>query len=194
MLLSFPHNPTTATVELEFMQRVVDLAREREFVVVHDFAYAELGFDGYRPPSILQADGAQDVAVELYSLTKGFSMAGWRVGFLVGNAEIVGALARLKSWLDYGTFSPIQIASVIALTEAADHPDEVREIYRSRRDALHTGLTRIGWDAPLPRGHDVPLGAAAGGSPRRGLARVRAPARARGARRGQPRRRVRAGG
>jgi alanine-synthesizing transaminase len=150
VLVSFPHNPTTATVELDFMQRVVDFAREREFVVVHDFAYAELGFDGYRPPSILQAEGAQDVAVELYSLTKGFSMAGWRVGFLVGNAEIVGALARLKSWLDYGTFSPIQIASVIALTEAEDHPDEVREIYRSRRDALHTGLTRVGWEAPLP--------------------------------------------
>jgi alanine-synthesizing transaminase len=149
VLLSFPHNPTTATVDLEFMQRVVDLAREREFVVVHDFAYAELGF-GEQPPSILQADGADDVAVELYSLTKGFSMAGWRVGFLVGNAEIVGALARLKSWLDYGTFSPIQIASVIALTEAADHPDEVREIYRSRRDALHNGLERIGWHAPLP--------------------------------------------
>jgi alanine-synthesizing transaminase len=149
VLLSFPHNPTTATVDLEFMQRVVDLAREREFVVVHDFAYAELGFDE-QPPSILQADGAEDVAVELYSLTKGFSMAGWRVGFLVGNDEIVGALARLKSWLDYGTFSPIQIASVIALTEASDHPDDVREVYRSRRDALHTGLERIGWATPLP--------------------------------------------
>jgi alanine-synthesizing transaminase len=149
VLLSFPHNPTTATVDLEFMQRVVDLAREREFVVVHDFAYAELGFDE-QPPSILQADGAEDVAVELYSLTKGFSMAGWRVGFLVGNDEIVGALARLKSWLDYGTFSPIQIASVIALTEASDHPDDVRDVYRSRRDALHTGLQRIGWATPLP--------------------------------------------
>jgi alanine-synthesizing transaminase len=151
VLLSFPHNPTTSTVDLAFMQRAVDFAQEHELVLVHDFAYAELGFDDYAPPSILQAEGAQEVAVELYSLTKGYSMAGWRVGFLVGNAEIVGALARLKSWLDYGTFTPIQVAAVIALTESADYPDEVREIYRSRRDALHTGLERIGWAAPKPR-------------------------------------------
>jgi alanine-synthesizing transaminase len=151
VLLSFPHNPTTSTVDLAFMQRAVDFAQEHELVLVHDFAYAELGFDGYAPPSILQAEGAEEVAVELYSLTKGYSMAGWRVGFLVGNAEIVGALARLKSWLDYGTFTPIQVAAVIALTESADYPDEVREIYRSRRDALHAGLERIGWEAPKPR-------------------------------------------
>ena len=151
ILLSFPHNPTTAVADPELMQRVVDLARERGCIIVHDFAYADLGFDGYRPPSILQAEGAQDVAVELYSLTKSYSMAGWRVGFLVGHAEVVAALAKLKSYLDYGTFQPIQIASIIAMTEARDYPDEVREIYRGRRDALCDGLARIGWEIPRPR-------------------------------------------
>jgi alanine-synthesizing transaminase len=152
VILSFPHNPTTTTVEADFMQRVVDWAREEEIILVHDFAYADLGFDGHRPPSILAADGAKDVAVELYSLTKSFSMAGWRVGFLVGNAEIVGALAKLKSWLDYGTFQPIQIASIVAMNEAPDYPLEVNEIYRSRRDALCDGLARIGWPIERPRG------------------------------------------
>jgi alanine-synthesizing transaminase len=152
VILSFPHNPTTTTVEADFMQRVVDWAREEEIILVHDFAYADLGFDGHRPPSILAAAGAKDVAVELYSLTKSFSMAGWRVGFLVGNAEIVGALAKLKSWLDYGTFQPIQIASIVAMNEAPDYPLEVNEIYRSRRDALCDGLARIGWPIERPRG------------------------------------------
>ena len=152
VILSFPHNPTTAVVELEFMQRAVDFAREHDVVLVHDFAYADIAFDGYRPPSILQADGAKDVAVELYTLTKGFSMAGWRVGFLVGNADVVQALARLKSYLDYGTFQPIQIASIVAMNEAPDYPLEVNEIYRGRRDALCDGLTRIGWELPKPRG------------------------------------------
>src|SRR5206468_8795858 len=122
-----------------------DFARERGVVVVHDFAYADIAFDGYEPPSILAADGARDVAVELYTLTKGFSMAGWRVGFLVGNAEIVAALGRLKSYLDYGTFQPIQIAAIVAMNEAPAYPEEVRERYRSRRDALCTGLARSGW-------------------------------------------------
>ena len=152
LLLSFPHNPTTATVELEFMQRVVDFAREQELIVVHDFAYADLAFDGYVPPSILQADGAGEVAVELYTLTKSFSMAGWRVGFIVGNAEVVRALARLKSYLDYGTFQPIQIAATVAMNEAPDFPKEVNEIYRGRRDALIDGLARIGWHIERPRG------------------------------------------
>ncbi len=151
IVLSFPHNPTTAVADETLMQRVVDLAREHEAVVVHDFAYADLGFEA-QPPSILQADGAKEVAVELYSLTKSFSMAGWRVGFLVGNADVVQALARLKSYLDYGTFQPIQIASVIALTDAADYPDAVRAIYRGRRDALCDGLARIGWDVARPKG------------------------------------------
>jgi alanine-synthesizing transaminase len=152
VILSFPHNPTTAVVDAAFMQRAVDFAREREVLLVHDFAYADLGFDGFAPPSILQADGAKEVAVELYSLTKSFSMAGWRVGFVVGNAEVIRALARLKSYLDYGTFQPIQIAAIIALNEAPDYPHAVNEIYRGRRDALCDGLARLGWDVPRPRG------------------------------------------
>jgi alanine-synthesizing transaminase len=152
LLLSFPHNPTTATVESDFMERVVDFAREQEVLVVHDFAYADIAFDGHRPPSILQAEGAAAVAVELYTLTKSFSMAGWRVGFVVGNAEVVQALARLKSYLDYGTFQPIQIASIVALKEAPDFPADVCEIYRSRRDALCDGLDRIGWRVGRPKG------------------------------------------
>jgi alanine-synthesizing transaminase len=139
-------------VELDFMQKVVDFARERDVVLVHDFAYAELGFDGYRPPSILQVEGAKDVAVELYSMTKSFSMAGWRSAFLVGNAEIVQALAKLKSYLDYGTFQPIQIATTVTLNESPDFPKVVNEIYQSRRDALCDGLDRIGWSFPRPRG------------------------------------------
>ena len=152
LLLSFPHNPTTAVVEREDLQRVVDFARERELVVVHDFAYADIAFDGHVPPSILQAEGAAEVAVELYTLTKSFSMAGWRVGFLVGNAEVVGALARLKSYLDYGTFQPIQIAAIVAMNEAPEYPLEICEFYRSRRDALCDGLARIGWPVPKPKG------------------------------------------
>ena len=152
IVLSFPHNPTTATVDLAFMQRVVDLARERELAVVHDFAYADIAFDRYEPPSILQAEGAEEVAVELYSLTKSFSMAGWRVGFLVGNAEIVAGLARLKSYLDYGTFQPIQIAAIVTMREAAEHPREVCEVYRARRDVLCDGLSRIGWEVARPQG------------------------------------------
>jgi alanine-synthesizing transaminase len=152
IVMSFPHNPTTACVDLEFMTRVVEFAREHEVLIVHDFAYADLGFDGYEPPSILQVPGAKDVAVELYTLTKSFSMAGWRVGFLVGNAEVVAALARIKSYLDYGTFQPIQIASIIAMNEAPEYPKQVCEIYRGRRDALVDGLARIGWDIQKPKG------------------------------------------
>jgi alanine-synthesizing transaminase len=152
LILSFPHNPTTTTVELDEMERVVAFARERGLVVIHDFAYADLAFDGHVPPSILQVQGAVDVAVELYTLTKGFSMAGWRVGFMVGNPDVVMALTRLKSWLDYGTFQPIQIAAITAMNEAPDYPREVCEVYRSRRDTLCGGLDRIGWSFPPPRG------------------------------------------
>jgi alanine-synthesizing transaminase len=152
IVLSFPHNPTTACVDLDFMQRVVDFARERDVILVHDFAYAELGFDGYRPPSILEAEGAKEVAVELYSMTKSFSMAGWRSAFLVGNKDVVQALAKLKSYLDYGTFQPIQIATTVTLNEAPDFPTEVLEIYQSRRDTLCDGLDRIGWSFPPPMG------------------------------------------
>ncbi len=151
IVVSFPHNPTTTCVDGDFMQRIVDFARERGVVLVHDFAYAETAFDGYVPPSILQADGAKDCAVELYSLTKSFSMAGWRVAFLVGNPEVVGALAKLKSYLDYGTFQPIQIAATVTLNEAQDYPKVVNEVYQGRRDALCDGLDRIGWSFTRPR-------------------------------------------
>jgi alanine-synthesizing transaminase len=151
LLCSFPHNPTTACVSLEELQRLVDFARDRDLVLVHDFAYADLAFDGYRPPSIFEAEGAREVAVELYSLTKGFSLAGWRMAFLLGRADIVGALARLKTYLDYGSFQPLQIAATVTLRDARDRPPEVAEIYRGRRNALCDGLTRIGWEVPRPR-------------------------------------------
>ena len=152
LVISFPHNPTGATVDLSFMQRVVDFCREREMIVVHDFAYADMGFNGYEPPSILQAEGAMECAVELYSMTKGYSMAGWRCAFLVGNTEVVQALVKLKSYLDYGSFQPIQIAATVTLNEAHDFPVEVCKTYESRRDVLIGGLDRIGWSIPSPRG------------------------------------------
>jgi alanine-synthesizing transaminase len=151
-ILSFPHNPTTACIDLPTMARLVEWAREREVILVHDFAYSDTAFDGYRPPSILEVPGAKDVAVELYTLTKSFSMAGWRVAFMVGNAELVQALTKLKSYLDYGTFQPIQIAAIVAMNEAADYPQFVNEIYESRRNALCDGLSRIGWEVPRPKG------------------------------------------
>ena len=152
IIVSFPHNPTTACVDLAFMQRLVDFARDQEVLVVHDFAYADTSFDGYSPPSILQAEGAREVAVELYSLTKSWSMAGWRSAFMLGNKDVVAALARLKSYLDYGTFQPIQIASIIALNECRDYPAEVNAIYQHRRDVLCEGLARVGWEIEKPKG------------------------------------------
>ncbi len=152
IVLSFPHNPTTACVDLDFMTRMVAFGREHDVLLVHDFAYADLGFDGYRPPSILQVPGATDVAVELYTLTKSFSMAGWRVGFLLGNADAVAALAKIKSYLDYGMFQPIQIAATVAMNEAPDYPNEVEAVYLGRRNALIEGLGRAGWDIERPRG------------------------------------------
>ena len=152
VILSFPHNPTTSCIELSDMQRLVDWAREREVVLVHDFAYAETAFDGYVPPSILQTNGGRECAVEFYTMTKSFSMAGWRIAFMVGNADVVAALTKLKSYLDYGTFQPIQIAATVTLNEAQDYPKQVNEIYQSRRDALCEGLDRIGWRFDRPRG------------------------------------------
>ena len=152
IVLSFPHNPTTTCVDLAFMQRMVDFALENEVLLVHDNAYAELGFDGFRPPSILQADGAKECAVELYSMTKAFSMAGWRMAYLVGKPEVVQALAKLKSYLDYGAFQPIQIAATVTLNEDPGHPERAQAIYQSRRDALCDGLARIGWEVEPPRG------------------------------------------
>jgi alanine-synthesizing transaminase len=152
VVLSFPHNPTTTTIELHDLQRLVDWARERDVVLVHDLAYADMCFDGWTPPSIMQCVGATEVAVELYSMTKSYSMAGWRVAFLVGRQDVVGALAKLKSYLDYGTFQPIQIAATVTLNEALDYPAELSTVYESRRNALVDGLGRIGWDILRPRG------------------------------------------
>lgn len=152
LVISFPHNPTGSCVDLPFMQRVVDFCRARNMIVVHDFAYADVGFEGYQPPSILQAEGAKECAVELYSMTKSFSMAGWRVAFLAGNSEVVQALVKLKSYLDYGTFQPVQIAATVTMNEAPDFPKEVCAIYQARRDALIDGLARIGWEIPKPQG------------------------------------------
>jgi len=151
LVLCFPHNPTTETVELEFFEKVVDFAKEHDILVIHDFAYADIVFDGYKPPSFLQAKGAKDVGVEFFSLSKSYNMAGWRVGFCVGNAETVGALRRIKSYLDYGIFQPIQIASIIALNGPQECVQEICETYRIRRDALVNGLNRAGWEIPMPK-------------------------------------------
>ena len=152
VVLSFPHNPTTTCVDLDWMTKLVNFAREHDVILVHDFAYADIAFDGYSPPSILQVPGAKEVSVELYSLTKSFSMAGWRVAFTVGNTEVVQALTKLKSYLDYGTFQPIQIASIVTMNEAPDYPKLVNETYQSRRDALCDKLASIGWEVAKPKG------------------------------------------
>ena len=151
ILISFPHNPTTICVDLGFMQEIVDLAREYGSYVIHDFAYAELGFDGYRPPSILEVQGAKDYAVEIYSMTKSYNMAGWRVGFCLGNRKLIAALTRIKSYLDYGMFQPIQIASVTALRECDDAPKKIRALYQARRDWLVEGLHAAGWPVVPPQ-------------------------------------------
>jgi alanine-synthesizing transaminase len=151
IVTSFPHNPTTAIVGIDFFERLVAFARENDTMLVHDFAYADIAYDGYEPPSLLQVPGAKDVGVELYTLSKSHSMAGWRVGFVVGNADMVAALGKLKSYLDYGTFQPIQIASIIALNECDDYVPEVVDIYKRRRDILIDGLSRMGWDIEKPK-------------------------------------------
>ncbi len=152
ILISFPHNPTTHCVDLDFHRAIVALAREHGAMIVHDFAYADLCFDGYRAPSIMEVEGATDVAVEIFSMSKSFNMAGWRVGFCVGNAEMIAALARIKSYLDYGVFQPIQIASILALRECADDTKKIRDTYQERRDVLVEGLCKAGWPVERPRG------------------------------------------
>ncbi|MCS7171515.1 MAG: aminotransferase class I/II-fold pyridoxal phosphate-dependent enzyme [Aquificaceae bacterium] len=152
IVLSFPHNPTTLCVNSEFFKHIIQLAKREEVWVIHDFAYADLGFDGYEPPSILQVEGAKDVAIELYSMSKGFSMAGWRVAFMVGNEVLIKNLAHLKSYLDYGVFTPIQVASIIALDSPYEIVEKGREVYRKRRDVLVEGLNRIGWQVDKPKG------------------------------------------
>jgi len=152
VIISHPHNPTTEVVDLEFFQKIVDYAREHKILVIHDFAYADLVFDGYKAPSLLQVKGAKDVGVEFFSLSKSYSMPGWRVGFCVGNKETIAALRRIKSYLDYGIFQPIQIAAIIALNGPYDCVEEIRRTYQERRDTLISGLNRIGWDIPSPKG------------------------------------------
>jgi alanine-synthesizing transaminase len=152
LIINFPHNPTTEVVEgLDFFTKVVDFARENNIIVIHDFAYADLVFDGYKPPSFLQVPGAKDVGVEFFSMTKSYSMAGWRVGFCVGNKEIVSALTKIKSYLDYGMFNPIQIASIVALRGPQDCVQEYVKVYRSRRNELVKGLNNAGWPMEPPK-------------------------------------------
>src|ERR1700674_3878341 len=152
ILISFPHNPTTQCVDLDFMKEIVRLARHHGTMVVHDFAYADLGFDGYKPPSILQVDGAKEVAVEIFSMSKSYNMAGWRIGFCLGNPRMIAALARIKSYLDYGVFQPLQIAAIIALRECEEDTKKICATYQKRRDALVEGLNRAGWPVEPPRG------------------------------------------
>jgi alanine-synthesizing transaminase len=151
LIISYPHNPTTAIVDRPFFEKLVEFCREHEIMVIHDFAYADLVFDGYKPPSFLQIPGAKEIGVEMFSLSKSYSMPGWRVGFCVGNSALVGALRRLKSYLDYGIFQPIQIASIIALNGPYDCVKEIVESYRKRRDTLVDGLNRIGWSLEKPK-------------------------------------------
>ena len=152
ILISFPHNPTTTCVDLPFFEEIIRLASHHGTLVVHDFAYADICFDGYQAPSILQVDGAKEVAVEIFSLSKSYNMAGWRVGFCVGNARMIAALARIKSYLDYGVFQPIQIASIIALRECEEDTKKIAAQYKLRRDVLVAGLKRAGWEVEKPRG------------------------------------------
>ena len=151
LILNFPHNPTTATVDLSFFEKVVAFAKEHDLLVLHDLAYADLVFDGYKAPSILQVPGAKDVAVEFYTLSKSYSMPGWRVGFAVGNSRMIHALARLKSYFDYGIFQPIQIAAIIAFRHCDAYAVEQAKVYEARRDCLCSGLERIGWDVTPPK-------------------------------------------
>jgi len=152
LILSYPHNPTTEVVDLAFFEKIIAFAQEHNILIIHDFAYADLVFDDYKAPSILQVPGAKEVAVEFFSLSKSYSMAGWRCGFCVGNAETIFALQRIKSYLDYGIFQPIQIAAIIALDGPYDCVETIRDIYKSRRDTLIVGLNRSGWNIPAPKG------------------------------------------
>jgi len=150
IILNYPHNPTTRVTTLDFFKKIVEFAMENNLMVIHDLAYADLCYDGYKAPSFLEVPGAKEVGVEFYSMSKGFSMPGWRVGFCLGNKKMVHALARIKSYLDYGIFQPIQIAAAVGLREARESTREVAEVYRQRRDALCEGLTRAGWKVEKP--------------------------------------------
>ncbi len=152
VIINFPHNPTTLTVELDFFERIVAYCREHGVFLVHDFAYSHITFDGYRAPSMLQVEGATDIGIEFTTMSKSFNMAGWRVGFAVGHREVVEALARIKGYFDYGLFMPVQIASIIALRHCSEEAGRQAGLYQERRDVLCSGLNRIGWPAEKPRG------------------------------------------
>jgi alanine-synthesizing transaminase len=165
LIVNFPSNPTTQCVDLAFFERLIGIAREHQIYVVHDLAYADIVFDGYQAPSIMQVPGARDIAVEFFTMSKSYNMAGWRVGFMVGNRDLVTALARMKSYHDYGMFTPIQVASIIALEGPQDCVESVRRVYQGRRDVLCSGLKSVEWDidvpkatmyvwAPIPQGYD----------------------------------------
>ncbi|MEE9523688.1 MAG: aminotransferase class I/II-fold pyridoxal phosphate-dependent enzyme [Thermodesulfovibrionales bacterium] len=151
LIINFPHNPTTECVDLDFFQKIVDFAKENDLIVIHDFAYADLVYDDFKAPSFLQAKGAKDVGVEFFSMTKSYSMAGWRVGFCAGNKEIVGALIKIKSYLDYGMFQPIQIAGIVAFRGPQDCVREMKETYQKRRNTLISGLNKAGWEIRPPK-------------------------------------------
>lgn len=151
MIFNFPHNPTTATVDLSFFEEIVDFARRTGIVVIHDMAYSDITFDGYESPSLLQVRGAKDVGVEFYTMSKSYTMAGWRVGFCLGNQEVVDALAKIKGYYDYGIFTPIQVAAVAALDGPQDCVAEAAAVYQARRDVLCDGLNRIGWPVERPK-------------------------------------------
>ncbi len=158
LIISFPHNPTTRCVDLDFFKRIVEYAQKYNVYIIHDFAYADLVFDDYKAPSFLQVPGAKEVGVELFSLSKSYNMPGWRMGFVVGNQRLVHALTRIKSYLDYGVFQPIQIASIIALNGPYDCVEKTVAVYKERRDALCRGLHNLGWRVDPPKGHHVRLG------------------------------------
>lgn len=151
IILSYPHNPTTQVVDLPFFRELVLFAKKQKIIVIHDLAYSEICFDGYQAPSFLQAKGAKQVGIEFYTMSKSYNMAGWRVGFALGNREILEALSKIKGYYDYGIFTPIQVASIVALRSSQDCVGEVAETYRRRRDILVSGLNRIGWPVPTPK-------------------------------------------
>jgi len=151
LVLGFPSNPTAKCVELPFFEKIIALAKQHDILVVHDLAYADIVFDGYKAPSIMQVPGARDIAVEFFTMSKSYNMAGWRIGFMVGNRDLVNALARIKSYHDYGSFTPIQVASIVALEGPQDCVEEIRKTYQKRRDVMVKGLHDIGWMVEVPR-------------------------------------------
>lgn len=151
LIISFPHNPTTMTVDLDFFEKIVEFAKENNLYVIHDLAYADLTFDGFKAPSLLEIEGAKDIGVEFYSMSKSYSMPGWRIGFAIGNHKMIKGLTRIKSYLDYGIFQPLQIAAIIALNGDYSHVERIRDIYQKRRDTLVDGLNKIGFNIEKPK-------------------------------------------